>query len=76
MSVGFLEEISIFFSKFARKSPCWSRVIVKLQHVMSCKRLLGQLYRKREADTDTLTQLDFEKNMNTTINTSVTLPLK
>ena len=46
---------------------------------MSHKRLLGQLYQKRDAYTETLTQLcsvNFEKNMNTTINTSATLPLK
>ena len=75
MSVGFLEEIS----KFAGKSPCWDPFIVKLQHVMSYKRLLGQLYKKRDAYTETLTQLlsvNFEKNMNTTINTSARLPLK
>ena len=68
-----------FFSKFAGKSPCWGPFIIKLQHVMSYKRLLGQLYQKRDAYTETLTQLcsvNFEKNMNTTINTSATLPLK
>ena len=46
---------------------------------MSYKRLLGQLYKKRDAYTETLTQLlsvNFEKNMNTTINTSARLPLK
>ena len=67
------------FSKFAGKSPCWDPFIVKLQHVMSYKRLLGQLYKKRDAYTETLTQLlsvNFEKNMNTTINTSARLPLK
>ena len=68
-----------FFSKFAGKSPCWGPFIIKLQHVMFYKRLLGQLYQKRDAYTETLTQLcsvNFEKNMNTTINTSATLPLK
>ena len=46
---------------------------------MSYKRLLGQLYQKRDAYTETLTQLlsvYFEKNMNTTIKTSARLPLK
>ena len=65
--MGFLEEIS--------KRAC----IVKLQHVMSYKRLLGQLYQKRDAYMETLTQLpsvNFEKNKNTTINTSARLPLK
>ena len=67
------------FSKFAGKSPCWGPFIIKLQHVMSYKRLLGQLYQKRDAYTETLTQLlsvNFENNMNTTIKTSATLPLK
>ena len=67
------------FSKFAGKSSCWGPFIVKLQHVMSYNRLLGQLYQKRDAYTDTLTQLlsvNFEKNKNTTINTSARLPLK
>ena len=35
-----------FFSKFAVKSPCCGPFIVKLQHVMAYKRLLGQLYQK------------------------------
>ena len=46
---------------------------------MSYKRLLGQLYQKRGTYTETLTQLlsvNFEKNMNATINTSARLPLK
>ena len=66
-------------SKFAGKSPCWGPSIVKLQHVMAYKRSLGQLYQKRDAYTETLTQVlsvNFEKNMNTTINTSARLPLK
>ena len=68
-----------FFSKFAVKSPCCGPFIVKLQHVMAYKRLLGQLYQKRDSYTETLTQLlsvNFEKNMNTIINTSARLPLK
>ena len=66
-------------SKFAGKSPCWGPSIVKLQHVMAYKRSLGQLYQKRDAYTETLTQVlsvNFKKNMNTTINTSARLPLK
>ena len=77
MPVGFLEEI--FFSKFAVKSSYWGPFIVKLQHLMCYKRLLGQLYQKRDAYTMTLTQLlsvNFEKNMDTNINTSARLPLK
>ena len=38
--------------------------IVKLQPVITCKRLLGQLYQKRDAYTETLTQIlsvNFEK---------------
>ena len=38
--------------------------IVKLQLVMAYKRLLGQLYQKRDAYTETLTQIlsvNFEK---------------
>ena len=68
-----------FFSKFAGKSPCWGPFVVKLQHVMAYKRLLGQLYQKRDAYTETLTRslsVNFGKNMNTTINTSPRLPLK
>ena len=67
------------FSKFAEKNLCWGPFIVKLQHLMSYKILLGQLYQKRDAYTETLTQLlsaNFEKNMSTTINTSARLPLK
>ena len=66
-------------SKFAGKSPCWGPFIVKLQPVIAYKRLLGQLYQKRDAYTETLTQIlsvNFEKNINTTINTSARLPLK
>ena len=58
---------------------CRGLFIVKLHHVMPYKKLLGQFYRKRDAYTETLTQLlsvSFEKNMNTTINTSARLPLK
>ena len=76
---GFSGKNFKIFSKFAGKSPCCGPFIIKLQHVTSYKRLLGQLYQKREAYTETLTQLlsvNFENNMNTTINTSATLPLK
>ena len=51
-------------SKFAGKSPCWGPFIVKLQPVIAYKRLLGQLYQKRDAYTETLTQIlsvNFEK---------------
>ena len=44
---------------------------------MAYKRLLGQRYQKIDASTETLTQAlsaNFEKNMNTTINTSARLP--
>ena len=64
------------FSKFAAKSAYFG---VKLQRVMAYKRLLGQLYQKRDAYTEILTQLlsvNFEKNMNTAINNSARLPLK
>ena len=50
------------FSKFAGKSPCWSPFILKLQPAY--KWLLGQLYQKRDAYTETLTQVlavNFEK---------------
>ena len=46
---------------------------------MDYKRLLGQIYQKRDAYTEAFTQLlsvNFEKNMNTTISTSARLPLK
>ena len=68
-----------FFSKFAVKSPCWGPFIVKLQPVMAYKRLLGQLYQKRDSYTETLTKLlsvNFQENMNTNINTSARLSLK
>ena len=79
MPMSFLEEISNFFQNLQGKSTCWGPFIVKLEHVMSYKRLLGQLYQKRGTYTETLTQLlsvNFEKNMNATINTSARLPLK
>ena len=66
MHVGVLEEISFFFSKFAGKSMCWGPFLVKLQHVMAYKRLLGQLCQKRDAYTETLTHLlsvNFEKKI-------------
>ena len=52
-------------SKFAGKSPCWGLLFVKLQPVKAYKRLLGQLFQKRDAYTETLTQVlsvNFEKN--------------
>ena len=67
------------FSKFAGKSACWGTFVVKLQRVIDYKGLIGQLYQKRDANTETVTQLlsvNFEKNMNTTINSSARLPLK
>ena len=42
-------------SKFAGKSPFWGPLIVKLQPVIAYKRLLGQLYQKRDVYTKTLT---------------------
>ena len=45
------------FSKFAGKRACWGTFTVKLQCVMAYKRLLGQLYQKRDAYTEILTQL-------------------
>ena len=67
------------FSKFAGKSACWGTFVVTSKRVIAYKRLLGKLYQKRDANSETLTQLlsvNFEKNMNTTINSSATLPLK
>ena len=52
-------------SKFAEKSPCWGLFIVKLQPVIAYKRLLGQFFQKRDAYTETPTQVlsvNFEKN--------------
>ena len=52
-------------SKFAGKDPCWGPFIVKLQPVIAYKRLLGQLYQKRNAYTETFSQalpVKFEKN--------------
>ena len=52
------------FSKFAGMSACWGTFVVKLQREIAYKRLLGQLYQKRDANTETLTQLlsvNFEK---------------
>ena len=76
---GFSGKSLKIFSKLAGKSSYWVLFIVKLQHVMSYKRLHGQFYQKRDAYTETFTQLlsvKFEKNMNTTINSSARLPLK
>ena len=68
------------FSRFAGKNPCWGTFFVKLQAAIACyKRLLGQLYQKRYSYTEILTQafsVNFEKKMNTTINTSTRVPLK
>ena len=67
------------FSEFAGKSACWGTFVVKSQRVIAYKKLLGQLYQKRDANTETFTQLlsvNFQKNMNATINSSVRLPLK
>ena len=53
-----------FFSKFADKSTYLGLFFVKLQHVMAYSRLLVQLYQKRNAYRETLTQLlsgNFEK---------------
>ena len=52
-------------SQFAGKSPWWGLFIVKLQPLIAYKRLLGQLFEKRDAYTETLTQVlsvNFEKN--------------
>ena len=53
------------FSKFAGKSSCWGPFILQLQLVIAFVRLLGQLYQKNDAYTETLTQVlpvNFEKN--------------
>ena len=66
-------------SKFAGMSPCWGPFIVKLHPVIAYKRLLGQLYQKRDAYTETLSEalpVNFEKIMNMAINTSTRLPLQ
>ena len=52
-------------SKFTGKSPCWDPLIVKLQPVIAYERFLGQLYQKRNAYTETLSQalpVNFQKN--------------
>ena len=52
------------FCKICREEPVLGSFIVKLQLVMAYKRLLGQLYQKRDAYTETLTQIlsvNFEK---------------
>ena len=52
-------------SQFAGQSPWWGLFIVKLQPLIAYKRLLGQLFEKRDAYTETLTQMlsvNFEKN--------------
>ena len=55
MPVGVLEEISKFFPNL--QGPVLRSFIVKLQPVIAYKRLLGQLYQKRDAYTETLTQI-------------------
>ena len=50
--------------KICREEPVLGSFIVKLQPVIAYKRLLGQLYQKRDAYTETLTQIlsvNFEK---------------
>ena len=52
-------------SKFAGKSPCWGPLIVKLQPVIAFKRLLGQLYQKRDSYTQIPSKalpVNFENN--------------
>ena len=66
-------------SKFVGKNPCWGPFIVKLKPVMAYKRLLGQLYQKNPAYTETLSQafpVNFEKIMSMAIKTSTRQPLK
>ena len=51
-------------SKFAAKSPCWAPFIVKLQYLIAYKRLLGQIFQKRDTYGQTLTpvlSVNFEK---------------
>ena len=53
-------------SKFAGKSTWWDPFIVNLKPVIAHKRLLGQLYQKIDAYTETLPQalpVNFEKNI-------------
>ena len=67
------------FFKICREEPVLGSFYCKVADVMAYKRLLCQFYKKRDAYKETLTQLlsvDFEKNMNTTINTSARLSLK
>ena len=52
MPVGVLEEISKIFQNL--QGPVLGSFIVKLQPVIAYKRLLGQLYQKRDAYTETL----------------------
>ena len=68
-----------YLFKICSKERVLGYFCVKLQRVMAYKRLLGQLYQKTDAYTEILTRLlsvNFEKNMNTTINNSARLPLK
>ena len=59
------------FSKFAGKSSWWSPFIVKLPPVIAFKKTKVTITRsnlsKREAYTETLTQVFLKKIMNTTI---------
>ena len=53
------------FFKICREELVLGSFIVKLQPVVAYKRLLGQLYQKRDTYTETLTQIlsvNFEKN--------------
>ena len=56
MPVGVLEEISKVFQNLQGRAVLGS-FIVKLQPVIAYKRLLGQLHQKRDAYTETLTQI-------------------
>ena len=62
---GVLEQISKFF-EICREEPVLGSFIVKLKPVIAYKRLLSQLYQKRDAYTETLTRVlsaNFEKNI-------------
>ena len=63
--MGVLDEISKIYQNLQGNSPCWGPFIEKLQPVIAYKRLLGQLYQKRDAYMETLSQalpVNFEKN--------------
>ena len=57
LPVGVLEEIAKVFKNLQGRARAGVLFIVKLQHVMAYKRLLGQLYQKRGAYTEALIQL-------------------